>query len=150
MGISVLLDIVHSHSSKNVLDGLNQFDGSNSCYFHDGARGEHSLWDSRLFNYSRWPIVLNPLTCSLIPLLTSQTRPFTMSSKVNMIYRITEWCSYDHICGASYFEYRDRMKKGYISRIHNSLTFLQKYWVTMWWTITLFVGTKGQFGLICA
>lgn len=53
MGISVLLDVVHSHASKNVLDGLNQFDGSNSCFFHDGERGEHRLWDSRLFNYSQ-------------------------------------------------------------------------------------------------
>lgn len=53
MGIIVLLDVVHSHASKNVLDGLNQFDGSDSCYFHSGARGSHSLWDSRLFDYSR-------------------------------------------------------------------------------------------------
>jgi 1,4-alpha-glucan branching enzyme len=51
-GLFVLLDVVHSHASKNVLDGLNQFDGTNSCFFHDGPRGEHSLWDSRLFNYS--------------------------------------------------------------------------------------------------
>ncbi|XP_066995367.2 1,4-alpha-glucan-branching enzyme [Anabrus simplex] len=53
-GLYVLLDIVHSHASKNVLDGLNQFDGTNTCFFHDGARGEHSLWDSRLFNYSEY------------------------------------------------------------------------------------------------
>lgn len=51
-GLYVLLDVVHSHASKNVLDGLNQFDGTNACYFHDGARGDHPLWDSRLFNYS--------------------------------------------------------------------------------------------------
>jgi 1,4-alpha-glucan branching enzyme len=51
-GIYVLLDVVHSHASKNTLDGLNCFDGTNSCYFHDGPRGEHALWDSRLFNYS--------------------------------------------------------------------------------------------------
>jgi 1,4-alpha-glucan branching enzyme len=30
MGIVVLLDVVHSHSCKNVLDGLNQFDGTGS------------------------------------------------------------------------------------------------------------------------
>jgi 1,4-alpha-glucan branching enzyme len=57
-GLYVLLDVVHSHASKNVLDGLNQFDGTNSCYFHDGVRGEHSLWDSRLFNYSESVIEL--------------------------------------------------------------------------------------------
>ncbi|KAJ7590665.1 glycoside hydrolase superfamily [Mycena floridula] len=51
MGITVLLDIVHSHACKNVLDGLNQFDGTDHLYFHEGAKGRHELWDSRLFNY---------------------------------------------------------------------------------------------------
>ena len=53
LGLTVLLDVVHSHASKNVQDGLNQFDGSDSCYFHGGDRGNHSLWDSRLFNYAK-------------------------------------------------------------------------------------------------
>lgn len=52
MGLFVLLDVVHSHASKNVMDGLNEFDGSDSCYFHGGSRGVHPMWDSRLFNYS--------------------------------------------------------------------------------------------------
>lgn len=56
-GLFVLLDVVHSHASKNTQDGLNQFDGTNSCYFHDGSRGEHSLWDSRLFNYSEYEVL---------------------------------------------------------------------------------------------
>ncbi|XP_046405478.1 1,4-alpha-glucan-branching enzyme [Ischnura elegans] len=56
-GLYVLLDIVHSHASKNVLDGLNQFDGTDSCYFHTGSRGEHPLWDSRLFNYSEYEVL---------------------------------------------------------------------------------------------
>lgn len=56
-GLYVLLDVVHSHASKNVQDGLNQFDGTNSCYFHDGKRGEHSLWDSRLFNYMDYEVL---------------------------------------------------------------------------------------------
>ncbi|KAH8781827.1 alpha-glucan branching enzyme [Hyaloscypha finlandica] len=51
LGIVVLLDVVHSHASKNVLDGLNEFDGTDSCYFHGGPKGKHELWDSRLFNY---------------------------------------------------------------------------------------------------
>ena len=34
MGLMVFLDIVHSHAAKNVLDGLNMFDGSDHCYFH--------------------------------------------------------------------------------------------------------------------
>lgn len=52
LGLFVLLDVVHSHASKNVSDGLNEFDGTDSCFFHAGPRGEHSLWDSRLFNYT--------------------------------------------------------------------------------------------------
>ncbi|KAK2466060.1 hypothetical protein APHAL10511_001702 [Amanita phalloides] len=52
MGLRVLLDVVHSHACKNVLDGLNLFDGTDHCYFHEGAKGRHDLWDSRLFNYS--------------------------------------------------------------------------------------------------
>ncbi|KAG7243047.1 hypothetical protein INR49_016422 [Caranx melampygus] len=58
MGIMVLLDVVHSHASKNTEDGLNRFDGSNSCFFHSPPRGEHKLWDSRLFNYSSLPVML--------------------------------------------------------------------------------------------
>ena len=53
-GILVLLDVVHSHAAKNVLDGLNQFDGTHSGHFHDGGRGFHDLWDSRLFDYTKW------------------------------------------------------------------------------------------------
>ena len=42
MGIAVLLDVVHSHASKNTREGLNEFDGTNYQYFHDGPKGEHS------------------------------------------------------------------------------------------------------------
>lgn len=54
MGIQVLLDVVHSHSSKNVEDGLNMFNGTDHYLFHGGAKGAHDLWDSRLFNYSNY------------------------------------------------------------------------------------------------
>ncbi|KJR87369.1 1,4-alpha-glucan branching enzyme [Sporothrix schenckii 1099-18] len=57
MGIVVLLDVVHSHASKNVLDGINEFDGTDHQYFHDGAKGRHDLWDSRLFNYGHHEVL---------------------------------------------------------------------------------------------
>ena len=57
MGITVLLDMVHSHASKNVLDGLNEFDGSDHLYFHEGPRGRHEQWDSRLFNYGNHEVL---------------------------------------------------------------------------------------------
>ena len=56
-GLFVMLDVVHSHASKNVLDGLNEFDGTDSCFFHSGGRGNHELWDSRLFNYTNWEVL---------------------------------------------------------------------------------------------
>ena len=45
-GITVLMDIVHSHASSNSLDGINQFDGSNGQYFHDGPQAGERLSSS--------------------------------------------------------------------------------------------------------
>ncbi|KAK6634467.1 1,4-alpha-glucan branching enzyme [Polyplax serrata] len=56
-GLYVLLDVVNSHASKNTLDGLNLFDGTDSCYFHSGARGDHQLWDCRMFNFAEYEVV---------------------------------------------------------------------------------------------
>lgn len=53
MGILVMLDVIHSHASKNTADGLNEFDGTDACFFHGGPRGRHELWDSRLFDYTK-------------------------------------------------------------------------------------------------
>jgi 1,4-alpha-glucan branching enzyme len=53
MGIAVIMDIVHSHAVKNTAEGLNQFDGSDDQYFHEGGRGYHDQWDSKLFNYGK-------------------------------------------------------------------------------------------------
>ena len=57
LDILVLLDVVHSHASKNSLDGLNEFDGSDHLYFHEGGKGRHDLWDSRLFNYGNHEVL---------------------------------------------------------------------------------------------
>ncbi|WIA23688.1 hypothetical protein OEZ85_000382 [Tetradesmus obliquus] len=54
LGLIVLMDVVHSHASKNTNDGINMFDGTDGMYFHSGARGNHWMWDSRLFNYGNW------------------------------------------------------------------------------------------------
>ena len=52
LGLAVIMDIVHSHASPNANDGLNNYDGTDGCYFHEGGRGHHDQWGSRLFNYS--------------------------------------------------------------------------------------------------
>ncbi|XP_050234417.1 1,4-alpha-glucan-branching enzyme 1, chloroplastic/amyloplastic-like [Mercurialis annua] len=60
LGLCVLMDVVHSHASNNVTDGLNGFDVGQSSlesYFHAGDRGYHKLWDSRVFNYANWEVL---------------------------------------------------------------------------------------------
>ncbi len=53
MGLAVLLDVVHSHAVKNTNEGLNEFDGTVYQFFHEGPRGEHSAWGTKLFNYNK-------------------------------------------------------------------------------------------------
>jgi len=53
MGIAVIMDLVHSHAVKNELEGLSRLDGSYTLYFHDGPRGEHPAWNTRLFDYGK-------------------------------------------------------------------------------------------------
>jgi len=57
-GLSVIMDIVHSHAVNNEAEGLSCFDGTLHQYFHDGARGRHPAWDSRCFDYGK-PEVLH-------------------------------------------------------------------------------------------
>jgi len=57
MGIAVILDIVHSHTVKNINEGLNKFDGTEHQYFHAGSRGEHQHWDSMLFDYGKTEVL---------------------------------------------------------------------------------------------
>lgn len=57
LGISVLMDIVHSHAVKNLAEGINEFDGTVHQFFHRGAKGNHSAWDSKLFNYDKHEVM---------------------------------------------------------------------------------------------
>jgi 1,4-alpha-glucan branching enzyme len=52
-GIRVIMDLVHSHSVRNVNEGLGLFDGSPDQYFHTGVRRIHRAWDSLCFDYGR-------------------------------------------------------------------------------------------------
>ena len=52
-GIAVIMDIVHSHSVENTLEGLSEFDGTDNLYFHQGDAGRHPAWGSRCFDYGK-------------------------------------------------------------------------------------------------
>ena len=62
MGIAVIMDAVYSHSVKNMAEGLNTFDGSGHQYFHEGGKGYHTGWDSKLFNYGKIEVLQFLLT----------------------------------------------------------------------------------------
>ena len=57
MGIAVLLDVVHSHASKNTREGLNEFDGTSYQFFHEGGKGDHSAWGTKCFNYDKNEVI---------------------------------------------------------------------------------------------
>lgn len=52
-GLRVIMDLVHSHSAKNVNEGLGLFDGTPGQYFHTDHRRNHIAWDSLCFDYSK-------------------------------------------------------------------------------------------------
>ena len=53
LGLTVIMDLVHSHAVKNTIEGLGELDGTRDLYFD----GEHPAWDSLCFNYHRNEVV---------------------------------------------------------------------------------------------
>jgi len=57
MGISVIMDLVHSHSVKNEFEGLGNLAGDPNQYFLPGDRHEHSAWGSLCFDYGKTQVL---------------------------------------------------------------------------------------------
>lgn len=57
MGLVVIMDLVHSHTVKNYLEGINAFDGTDFQYSHGGERGNHPHWDSKIFDYGKTEVL---------------------------------------------------------------------------------------------
>ena len=57
MGLRVIMDLVHSHAVPNERDGLSRFDGTDYQYFHSGAKGWHTAWGSRCFDYGKTEVL---------------------------------------------------------------------------------------------
>jgi 1,4-alpha-glucan branching enzyme len=56
-GLTVLIDLIHSHAVSNEVEGLSRFDGTLYQYFQSGLRGRHELWDSRCFDYGKLQVL---------------------------------------------------------------------------------------------
>jgi len=56
-GLSVIVDLIHSHAVSNEVEGLSRLDGTLYQYFHEGPRGNHPAWDSRCFDYGKYQVL---------------------------------------------------------------------------------------------
>ena len=53
MGITVIMDLVHSHAVKNEVEGLGNLAGDPDQFFYPGDRRNHNQWDSLCFDYGK-------------------------------------------------------------------------------------------------
>ena len=53
LGLAVIMDLVHAHYVKNINEGINGLDGSDSLYSRPGEEGYQPYWDSKLFDYGK-------------------------------------------------------------------------------------------------
>lgn len=100
LGLRVFLDIVHSHAVKNEVEGISKFDGTHTLFFHDGDRGEHPLWDSRLFNYSKTEVLRFLLSNVRYWLEDYKFDGFRFDGVTSMLYK-------NHGIGTSFMSYND-------------------------------------------
>ncbi len=95
MGIAVLLDVVHSHACRNTREGINEFDGTVYQFFHDGARGDHSAWGTKCFDYSKTEVLHFLLSNLKFWLETYRFDGFRFDGVTSMLYQ-------DHGLGTSF------------------------------------------------
>ncbi len=100
MGLLVIMDLVHSHAVKNLNEGLNHFDGTAHHYFHAGEKGEHTAWDSRCFDYSRYEVQRFLLSNIRYWLETYRFDGFRFDGITSMLYS-------DHGLGREFKGYAD-------------------------------------------
>ncbi len=104
LGLRVIMDVIHSHSVKNMLEGLNRLDGTSYQYFHDGPKGEHPGWDSLLFDYSKYEVLRLLLSNIRYWLEEFHFDGFRFDGVTSMLYLdhgIRDFTSYDDYFGAN-------------------------------------------------
>jgi 1,4-alpha-glucan branching enzyme len=101
LGLSVIMDLVHSHAVKNEIEGLGRIDGSYNLYFHEGDRGEHPAWNTRIFDYGKIETLHLLLSNCRYWLDVFKFDGFRFDGVTSMLYR-------DHGLGtavSSYYDY---------------------------------------------
>lgn len=105
MGISVIIDLVHSHAVKNEVEGLGKYDGTRWQFFHDGPRGEHPAWDSYCFNYGKPEVIHFLLSNIRFWLEEFRFDGFRFDGVTSMLY-------FDHGLGKAFTSYDDYFNTG--------------------------------------
>ena len=100
MGLTVIMDIVHSHAVKNETEGLGRFDGSYHQYFHTGTRREHQAWDSLCFDYGKDEVLHFLLSNCKYWLEEYHFDGFRFDGVTSMLY-------YSHGLGEAFCNYAD-------------------------------------------
>lgn len=100
MGISVIMDIVHSHAVKNEVEGLGNFAGDPYQYFYQGNRREHPAWDSLCFDYGKNEVIHFLLSNCKYWLEEFHFDGFRFDGVTSMLY-------YSHGLGESFGSYAD-------------------------------------------
>ena len=98
MGIAVLLDVVHSHAVTNTAEGINEFDGTVYQFFHEGPRGDHPAWGTKLFNYNKNEVIHFLLSNLKFWMTEYHFDGFRFDGVTSMIY-------HDHGLGAAFTDY---------------------------------------------
>ena len=98
LGIAVLLDVVHSHAVKNTEEGINEFDGTVYQFFHEGKRGDHPAWGTKLFNYNKNEVIHFLLSNLKFWMEEYHFDGFRFDGVTSMIY-------HDHGLGTAFTDY---------------------------------------------
>jgi len=105
MGISVIIDLVHSHAVKNEIEGLGKYDGTRWQFFHNGPKGEHPAWDSYCFNYGKTEVLHFLLSNIRYWLEDFKFDGFRFDGVTSMLY-------FDHGLGKAFTCYDDYFNSG--------------------------------------
>ena len=100
MGISVIMDIVHSHAVKNEVEGLGNIAGDPNQYFYSGEKREHPAWDSLCFDYGKNEVIHFLLSNCKYWLTEYHFDGFRFDGVTSMLY-------YSHGLGETFTGYQD-------------------------------------------
>ena len=100
LGLSVIMDLVHSHAVKNEVEGLGNFAGDPNQYFYPGQKHEHPAWDSLCFDYGKNEVLHFLLSNCKYWLEEYHFDGFRFDGVTSMLY-------YSHGLGEAFTNYSD-------------------------------------------